>query len=126
MFTGQVIAVVFVLTFASLFPLPRWPRAEGVVEAFWLAAGMYLLAAGVIGLMDGWMGQAAEHADPAMVARIAGHEPGEGLLILAIYYWPYVLIGLGGMIGILGGVGLRQRFRGRRVVATDGGSAGRR
>jgi uncharacterized integral membrane protein len=76
-----------------------------------VVAGMYLLAAGVIGLMDGWMDQVAEHTDPAKGARIAGHGRRRGLVVLAIYYWPYVLIGLGGSIATLGGVGVRRRFR---------------
>jgi hypothetical protein len=60
-----------------------------------LIAGVFCVLAGVH-LAVGWEDPLA-HADPEAIGRASGHHGRRaGLFVLAIRFWPYVLIGLGG------------------------------
>jgi hypothetical protein len=101
MFTGWIIFYFMVGAFASIFlaMLLDWRnmyRASNVILVFGLIAGIYCVAAGIF-LAIGWQDPFANaniSSEELAPAYVRGRGRG-GLVILAIKYWPYVLIGYG-------------------------------
>lgn len=100
MFSGWMIGAAFVLMFLPInaFEFFEKRRLTGVLRVLAVvgtAAAVYCLAAGLF-LLSGSEDPVAD-ADPNQLGRIsAGGRGRVGLVILAIKFWPYVLIGLGG------------------------------
>lgn len=98
MFTEQLIDMAFVLMIFATF-LTQWlekhKQRKLAIAIYWimLAASVYCVAAGVH-LATGWNDPFAS-VDPRDVAS-ATHGRRGGLVVMAIRFWPYVLIGLGG------------------------------
>lgn len=101
MFSGKMIAIAFVLMFASTGLLvisdklkQQWLESIGIVSG--LAASLYCVAAALF-LWGDWQ-------DPFATANIAAEDIGNaaakgrgrgGIILLAIKFWPYVLGGFG-------------------------------
>ena len=85
----------------------------GMVRALGLAASLYCVAAGLSLAVD-WQDPFAA-ADPERLARASAPHGGRGgLVVFAIRFWPYVLIGLGGYFGY-------NNFAMLRFMPKDGG-----
>ena len=100
MFTAKVIAVCFVAMVAAIYPFTFFDK-RGLVGAakaalvIGLIASLYCIAAGIFLLTD-WQDPFAT-ADPQQLARASATHGGKsGIVVLAIRFWPYVLIGSGG------------------------------
>jgi len=102
-FAGRFIAVGFITMFGAVFLFlltekMGWLRPQRAIVAISLLAALYCVAAGV-SLHFGWQDPFAS-ADPTHYARAsASGRGGGGIILLAIRFWPYVLIGLGGIFG---------------------------
>jgi len=99
-FTAKMIAVCVVVMIAAIGSFTFFDK-RGLVGAaktslvIGLLASLYCLAAGLFLLTD-WQDPFAT-ADPAALARTSATHGGKGgIVVLAIRFWPYVLIGLGG------------------------------
>lgn len=99
LFPASAITVAFLGLFVGTGALVicmdrRWRRTEAVVAWTILAFAIYCVAAG-IHLQTGWEDPlASASASQLSSASVRGRGRG-GIIVLAIRYWPYVLIGLG-------------------------------
>ncbi len=103
MFAGKIIAIAFVAMFVPVFPA-QWlekKNLDKLATVFWtigLIASIYSVVAGIF-LLVGWENPLV-NADPETLAKVSARARGRGgLIILAIKFWPYVLIGAGGYFG---------------------------
>jgi hypothetical protein len=97
MFPAQYIAVAFLAMLFATFIGPFIPNRRGFVTFsnimifVGLICSIYCIAAGV--------SMVFEWADPTASLKY-GIPPGRaGLVLLAVKFWPYVLIGIGGWAG---------------------------
>lgn len=118
MFTAMVIAICFVVMIAAIGPFTFFDK-RGLVGAakaslvIGLLASLYCLAAGLFLLTD-WQDPFAT-ADPGQLARASATHGGKGgIVVFAIRFWPYVLIGLGGYFAYNSFAILRMMPKGRR------------
>lgn len=102
MFAATVIGVAFITMFIAILPI-GWLEErnyDGLGKALLvvaLFAGLYCFLAG-IHLAGGWEDPFA-NADPETLGKASTRGRGRGgLIILAISYWPYVLMGIGGYV----------------------------
>ena len=98
MFSWELIAAGFLATFLAIAPIDwlenrHFNTAVKIILLIGLVAAVYSIFAG-IHLRVGWEDPLAG-ADPETVGRVTGRRRG-GIIILAIRFWPYVLIGVGG------------------------------
>jgi hypothetical protein len=99
LFAGSYIAAACILIIASGFFLEPAAKigdwlVDGLCSCVFLAAA-YCFVAGLF-LLSGWSDPLAA-ADPAAMNEAASRSRGRGgIILIAISYWPYVLIGLGG------------------------------
>lgn len=99
MFAAKVIAVCFVTMLAAigLFTFFDKRGLKGAANAalmIGLLASLYCIAAGIFLLTD-WQDPFAT-ADPQQLAKASATHGGRGgIVVLAIRFWPYVLIGSG-------------------------------
>lgn len=100
MFTATIIASSFIGMLAavglfSFFEKRGMLGAAKISAAIGLFAAAYCIAAGLFLLAD-WQDPFAV-ADPHEIAKASGTHGGRGgIVIFAIRFWPYVLIGFGG------------------------------
>lgn len=113
MFTGGLIATAFIATFLSIFPI-AWLEKRNynvLVKTFLtigLIASIYSILAG-LNLLVGWEDPFV-NVDPETIGKASAQSRGRGgLVILAIRFWPYVLIGAGGYFGWSYAVAIRRR-----------------
>ena len=100
MFTSRVITVAFITMFAAaglfLFFDKRGLIATAkTILVIGLVASLYCVAAGIFLLTD-WQDPFAA-ADPQLLTKASASHGGKGgFVVIAIRFWPYVLVGLGG------------------------------
>ena len=97
MFGWEIITVAFLalslaLGTADWLEKRQFNSAVLVVLAFGLIASVYAVLAG-IHLLGGWEDPLAS-TDPETVRKAAARRRA-GIVVLAMRYWPYVLIGMG-------------------------------
>lgn len=113
MFTAKVIAISFITMFAAVPVFAFLEKRRLLARAalvIGLAASLYCVAAGLF-LVAGWQDPFAG-ADPELYARASATRGGKGgIILLAIRFWPYVLIGLGGYFAYNTFMILRHRYR---------------
>jgi hypothetical protein len=100
MFTAKLITIFLIAMFASigiyLFVEKRQIRKLAtLVLVVGLIASMYCLSAGIF-LFFGWHDPLAAATTEQIANASVKHGGKGGIVILAIKYWPYVLIGSGG------------------------------
>jgi hypothetical protein len=99
MFQAQIITVCFLTMFGAIFVFNFFEKrhraiAEKAALILGLVAGVYCIAAGAF-LLSGWQDPFAA-ATAQQLGHVAGSHGGRGgIVILAIRFWPYVLIGFG-------------------------------
>lgn len=101
--TGIIaVAVIFGLTAAWIFGILKekqaW-RALAFVSGVAVLVGIYILATGAY-LLGGWSDPLAT-TDPNQVSEVTSRGR-NGLIVLAIRYWPYFLLGFGALVSYLG------------------------
>ena len=98
MFTAKMIAISFIGSFIIILPMvflqdkEKWELLKICVGIFTIFS-VYNLIAGIY-LLSGWedpLSQASGQQQGRVAARRGG-----GVILLAIKYWPYALIGWGG------------------------------
>lgn len=85
-------------------------KALKVVLVFNLIASLYCLVAGVY-LALNWQDPFAQASSEQLGSAAASHGGKGGIVILAIRFWPYVLIGFGGMFAFRSFVTLRNMMK---------------
>jgi L-asparagine transporter-like permease len=100
MFTTKVIAVCFVTMLAAIGPFTFFEKrgldtAAKAILVIALLASLYCIAAGIFLLTD-WQDPFATTAPQQLAKASATHGGRGGIVVLAIRFWPYVLIGSGG------------------------------
>ena len=109
MFDAKVIAVCFIVMLVSaslgLVSLKiQTTKVKNVITAWLIGTGLfasvYCFVAGIV-LLTGWQNPLT-NADPHTIATVSIKGSGRGwIVILAIAFWPYILIGLGGYFAYL-------------------------
>lgn len=103
MFSPWMIATSFIAMFASVLPLQYAIKNNRHLLAkltilIGLFLSIYCISAGAM-LLQGWHDPFAM-ANPDQVRHAATSHGGRGgIIIFAIRYWPYLLIGIGGYFG---------------------------
>lgn len=103
MFSAQFITIFFaamLLAVGALVLIQKrgWIAIEGIILAVGLGAAVYCVAAGVF-LLSGWQDPFASASSQEVGQAAATHGGRGGVVILAIRFWPYVLMGLGSYFG---------------------------
>ena len=105
MYDSEITLVAFAIIFFGAF-LPEWlekrkfDRLYTAVSVIGLIAAIYCIASG-IHLLGGWENPFID-ADPEEVAKaVVRGRGGGGILLLIIRFWPYVLIGWGGIVAFV-------------------------
>ena len=103
-FTQYPILIAFVFTFAMMFARMGLPKQTSKLYVLikpmawlWLSTSVYLLLAGLFLAAD-WPDPLAG-ADPSQIAHAAARRRG-GLILLVIRFWPYFLMGVGGIFAL--------------------------
>ena len=115
MFPGQLIAAAFVGIFVAIFALQfaetrRWLTISKVLPVVGLVASVYCVAAG-LSLIAGWHDPLAKTSAEQIGHAAATSRGKGGLVLIAIRFWPYVLIGLGGFCAYSYAVIARRIFK---------------
>jgi hypothetical protein len=103
MFQASFIFIAFVGSFVTIHALVAvdkrgWDAAAKAAAVGGLVASLYCLAAGIF-LLSGWEDPFAA-VDSAELGKASGRRGGRGgIIVLAIRFWPYVLIAMGSYFG---------------------------
>jgi hypothetical protein len=124
LFTGRLIAIGFAGMFAAafLFLLTEkmdWQSAQRPILALGLLAALYCVTAG-ISLHLGWQDPLTNVNDTHYARASASGRGRGGIVLLAIRYWPYVLMGLGAFFAYHMLRILRALSKEQRRVTTEG------
>lgn len=116
MFTGEAIAFFLISGFLAgplfdLFKKRKYLRSAKLSLTYGLLSFLYCVAAGV-SLASGWHDPFADATSQELARGSATHGGKGGIIILAIRYWPYVLMALPGYFAYMY---LRILFKYRNV-----------
>jgi hypothetical protein len=115
MFPGNLIAVAFVTMLmgvsANEFAEKRnWLTTCKLLATIGLAASIYCIAAG-LSLFVEWQDPLADASAQTIAHASATGRGKGGIIIIMVRFWPYVLIGLGGMFAVCYAVMALPKFK---------------
>lgn len=115
MFTASYITVAFISMFVAIRPYSflekrGWIELVKITISIGLIASVYCLVAGLYLLM-GWQDPLAPLSSEEISRAAVTHGGKGGIFLLAIRFWPYVLIGSGGYFSFVYLVILNRWFR---------------
>lgn len=107
MFTSAPITVGFIAMWICAYCLMKLDKLSPAVRAKWrsliksilvvgVLAALYCIAAGLV-LLNGWVDPLSAKMHAEMNHTAVSHSGKGGIVILMITFWPYALIGLGGL-----------------------------